>query len=92
MVRYLRRKSKERAIRRRKWYVPTDMRRMVVRTLFCDVKSLRTVRIVIAASEKLAQDRIISAMQSEYIRKNRRRGRGTHGFLTPLGLMCQPAR
>jgi hypothetical protein len=32
-----------------------------IHTLFCNVKSLRAVRVVIAASEKLAQDRIISA-------------------------------
>lgn len=30
-------------------------------TLFCNVKPLRTIRVVIAASEKFAQDRVISA-------------------------------
>jgi hypothetical protein len=29
-------------------------------TLFCNVKPLRTIRVVIAASEKLAQNRVIS--------------------------------
>lgn len=30
-------------------------------TLFCNVKPLRTIRVVIPASEKFAQDRVISA-------------------------------
>ena len=67
----------------------------VIRTLFCDVKSLRTVRIVIAASEEFAQDGVISTWQTrEYVRSSGdTRGVGrAHGFLTPLGLICHPAR
>ena len=37
----------------------------ITQTLFCNVKPPRTIRVVIAASEKFAQDRVISATTFE---------------------------
>lgn len=49
-----------------------------IRTLFCDVKSLRTVRIVISASEEFAQDGIISTWQNARVcEKGIRRHKGS---------------
>ena len=54
--------------------------RGVIRTLFCDVKSLGTVRIVIAASEEFAQDGVISTWQTrEYVRRGPGDTRGVGG-------------
>ena len=73
-----------------------EMHRWVF-TLLSDVKSFRSVSILILASEELSEDGIIS---DERQGRNVRLLRGlrrlvrevTHGFLTPLGLMCHPAR
>lgn len=60
-------------------------------TLLSDVKPFGPVGILILASEELPEDGIISGERQGWTIVGRVR-EITHGFLTPLGLMCHPAR
>ena len=64
-------------------------------TLLGDIEPFGSVGILIFASEKLPQYRIISdERQGRDIVRVLRRWvqKRTHGFLTPLGFMCHPAK
>lgn len=64
-----------------------------VLTLFGNIESLRTIRVIVTTAEKLTQDWVISVSGESLRCDMMERGElPAYGFLTPLGLMCHPAR
>lgn len=64
-------------------------------TLLSNVETLGAIPVVVATTEEFAQDWIVTVyamdMSLGYV-LDEIIWRGTHGFFTPLGLMCHPAR
>ena len=61
-------------------------------TLLSNVKALCTIRVVISAPKELPENRIVTAGKAELPKAKCIWSMVTHGFLTPFGFMCQPAR
>jgi hypothetical protein len=61
------------------------------RTLLCNVKAICSVRIVISASEELPKHWVVTAAGKAKLPRTNLWS-VTHGFLTPFGLICQPAK
>ena len=66
----------------------------VLLTLFGKVVSFRAIRVAVRAVEPLPQDRVVPVDQADERSaasdKAAKGISGTHGFLTPFGLTCQP--
>lgn len=62
--------------------------------MFGDVVGRGAVGVVVSTAEELAEYRVIpvSERMDQLLQNREERRPKTHGFLTPFGLMCQPAR